>query len=119
MESLFLNSLTCFPVPQLLTVKRLFVTLDLPYSAVRGEDVCFTALTFNRYPEAVNVSVVMTCTTRHETIEEAVEVSVVMTCTTHHETIEAAVEVSVVITCTIHHESVEVAGVQYTMTVFK
>ena len=29
------------------------------------------------------------------TIEEAVEVSVVMTCTTHHETIEEAVEVSV------------------------
>ena len=102
-----------------MTIKRLFVTLDLPYSAVRGEDVCFTAVTFNRYPEAVNVSVVMTCTTHHETIEEAVEVSVVMTCTTHHETIEAAVEVSVVITCTIHHESVEVAGVQYTMTVFK
>ena len=102
-----------------MTIKRLFVTLDLPYSAVRGEDVCFTAVTFNRYPEAVNVSVVMTCTTHHETIEAAVEVSVVIRCTIHHDSVQVAVEVSLVRTCTVHHESVEVAGVQCTMTVFK
>ncbi|KAL8599754.1 hypothetical protein ACOMHN_042519 [Nucella lapillus] len=44
---------------RLLTIKRLFVTLDLPYSAVRGETVCFKALTFNNYPTAVNVSITL------------------------------------------------------------
>ena len=37
----------------------------------------------------------------------------------HHISVQVAVEVSVVMTCTIHHENVEVAGVHYTMTVFK
>ncbi|XP_070197998.1 CD109 antigen-like [Littorina saxatilis] len=44
---------------ELLAIKRLFATLDLPYSAVRGEDVCFTALTFNRYDVPVKVSITL------------------------------------------------------------
>ncbi|KAK7098096.1 CD109 antigen-like [Littorina saxatilis] len=42
---------------ELVSIKRLFIKLDLPYSALRGEDVCFTAITFNRYDEPVQVSI--------------------------------------------------------------
>nr|KAG5706244.1 hypothetical protein BaRGS_019571 [Batillaria attramentaria] len=38
---------------KLVTVRRLFVTLDLPFSAVRGEDVCITAQVVNNYAEHV------------------------------------------------------------------
>ncbi|XP_070198572.1 CD109 antigen-like [Littorina saxatilis] len=44
---------------ELTTFKSLFVSLDLPYSAIRGEDLCMKVLAFNYHEKMLYVSLVM------------------------------------------------------------
>ena len=41
---------------QLTTFRDVFVSLDLPYSAIRGEDLCMKAFAYNYYNRPLYVS---------------------------------------------------------------
>ncbi|KAL8566696.1 hypothetical protein ACOMHN_050345 [Nucella lapillus] len=44
---------------QLTTLKDVFVSLDLPYAAIRGEDLCMKAFAFNYHTETLSMTMVM------------------------------------------------------------
>ncbi|XP_076468190.1 CD109 antigen-like [Babylonia areolata] len=44
---------------KVVTFKDVFLSLDLPYSAIRGEDLCMKAFAFNYYSQSLNMMMVM------------------------------------------------------------
>ncbi|XP_076446010.1 CD109 antigen-like isoform X2 [Babylonia areolata] len=52
--------LSVIPQPaELTTFRKLFVSLDLPYSAIRGEDLCMKAFAFNYYDRVASMRITM------------------------------------------------------------
>ncbi|XP_076467680.1 LOW QUALITY PROTEIN: CD109 antigen-like [Babylonia areolata] len=47
---------------KVVTFKEVFLSLDLPYSAIRGEDLCMKAFAFNYYSQSLNMLMVMGAT---------------------------------------------------------